>query len=135
MYLAGIGMAADHRIVPIALEKEKVMHAREWMHLTGEHATELRSLVGEEIFNNILADMDEFAETVREPIQCGQTERDAKVLAESNLEMLEALEFVEAYVSRLEEGTQPDDPLGKLRTKFHAAIHGRLRPLIRKGRS
>jgi hypothetical protein len=45
------------------------MTAREWMQQTGEHATEMRSLLGEELYTQVLADMDESAETVREPIQ------------------------------------------------------------------
>jgi hypothetical protein len=44
-------------------EPSRRQTAREWMLQTGEHATELHSLVGEEVYAQILADMDEFAES------------------------------------------------------------------------
>lgn len=77
---------------------DKWMTARQWMQQTGEHATELHSLVGEEIFNQILADMDEFAETVREPIRCGQPERDAQIIAQAQTELLAAIEALLPYL-------------------------------------
>jgi hypothetical protein len=42
------------------------LSAREWMAQTGEHATELMANVGKETYDQILADMDEFAEQFRE---------------------------------------------------------------------
>ena len=60
-------------------------------------------------------------------------EADALLIAAAP-ELLEALEFVEAFFTKLEDGTEPDDPLRKLREKCHAPIHDRVRPLIRKAR-
>lgn len=53
------------------------MTAREWMLRTGEHAIEMRSLVGEELYNQILADMDEFAEYAVDSGRLGLTAKKA----------------------------------------------------------
>jgi hypothetical protein len=39
------------------------MTARDWMNLNPAHHVEMQALLGQELFNQVLADMDEFAET------------------------------------------------------------------------
>jgi hypothetical protein len=52
-----------------------------------------------------------------------------------NVQMLEALEFVEEFFAKLERDTDEDDPLRKIRECYHAPIHDRLRPLIQEARA
>jgi hypothetical protein len=47
-------------------------------------------------------------------------------------ELLEACQFVKDWLNRLEDGTEPDDPLRNLREIFHAPVHAKLDAAITK---
>lgn len=62
-----------------------------------------------------------------------EIEADCRLIAAAP-EMLDAIEFVEEFFAKLERDTEWGDRLQEIREKFHAPIHNKLRPLIRKAR-
>lgn len=62
----------------------------------------------------------------------GDFDRDGAPAPGAAAELLAACKFVKSFLTKLEDGTTPGDPLREIRRKFHAPVHAVLDAAISK---
>lgn len=80
---------------------------------------------------------DHWKENAREPVPANPSSSgvsNAPELTDITLDLYSACTFVKSFLTKLEDGSAPGDPLREIRRKFHAPLHAVLDAAISKAR-